>query len=100
MVSLLTELAVLLVLRTRRPAWRSRPASLLWASAAAVALLALCCPMPAPARLFDLVPLAGRLAGRLLGIVLAYSAATEFVKHRFYARTIVRRRAPRRRHRP
>ena len=100
-VSLLTELAVLMVLRTHRPAWRSRPSTLLWASAAAVAVLALLLPYAgATARLFGLVPLPAALLGSLLGVVLAYSAATEWVKQRFYARPVVRRRAPRRRHRP
>ena len=72
-VSLLTELAVLLVLRTHRPAWRSRPSTLLWASAAAVAVLALLLPYVGPtARLFGLVPLPAALLGSLLGVVLAY----------------------------
>ena len=73
-VSLLTELAVLLVLRTHRPAWRSRPSTLLWASTAAVAALALALPYAgAPARLFGLVPLPAALLGSLLAVVLAYA---------------------------
>ncbi len=100
-VSLLTELVVLLVLRTHRPAWRSRPSTLLWASAAAVAALALLLPYAgAAAQLFGLVPLPPVLLGSLLAVVLAYAAATEWVKQRFYARPAARRRAPRRRHHP
>ena len=100
-VSVLTELAVLMVLRTRLPAWRSRPSTLLWASAAAVAAGVLLLPYAgAAARVFGLVPLPAALLASLLGVVLAYAAATEGVKQRFYARPVVRRRAPRRRHRP
>jgi Mg2+-importing ATPase len=100
-VSVLTELAVLMVLRTRLPAWRSRPATLLWVSAAAVAVGVLLLPYAGtPAQLFGLVPLPAALLASLLGVVLAYAAATERVKHRFYARPVARRRAPRRRHRP
>ena len=100
-VSLLTELVVLLVLRTHLPAWRSRPATLLWISTLAVAVLAVALPYSgALARLFGMVPLPGLLMGSLLGVVLAYAAATEGVKRRFYARANPPRRAPRRRHRP
>ncbi|MBL8836024.1 MAG: magnesium-translocating P-type ATPase, partial [Alphaproteobacteria bacterium] len=48
-VSLLTELAVVLVLRTRRPAHRSRPSRLLLWSTAAVAAATLALPFLAPA---------------------------------------------------
>ena len=100
-VSLLTELVVLLVLRTHLPAWRSRPGTLLWTSTLGVAVLALALPYSgAPARLFGMVPLPGPLLGSLLGVVLAYAGATEVVKQRFHARPARRRRAPRPRHRP
>ena len=99
-VSLLTELAVLLVLRTRLPAWRSRPGTLLWVSTASVAALAIALPYSgAPAWLFGMVPLPGSLLGSLLAVVLCYAAATEWVKQRFYARPPKRRRATQRRHR-
>jgi Mg2+-importing ATPase len=99
-VSLLTELAVLLVLRTRLPLWRSRPGTLLWASTAAVAVLAIALPYSgAPAWLFGLVPLPGLLLGSLLAVVLGYAAATEWVKQRFYERHAKRPRPARRRHR-
>ena len=100
-VSLLTELVVLLVLRTHLPAWRSRPGTLLWTSTLGVAVLAVALPYSgAAARLFGMVPLPGLLLGSLLGVVLAYAGATEVVKQRFHARPARRRRAPRPRHRP
>jgi Mg2+-importing ATPase len=97
-VSVLTELAVLMVLRTRRPAWRSRPSTLLWASTLAVLLLTLALPFITPlAGLFGLVPLPGALLAALGAVVLGYAGATEWVKQHFYRRT-ARRRRPVHRH--
>jgi Mg2+-importing ATPase len=93
-VSLLTELAVLLVLRTHMPAWRSRPGTLLWTSTVAVAALALALPFIDPlAGLFGMVRLPAALLGSVLLVVIGYVAATEFVKHRFYARPTARKHA-------
>jgi Mg2+-importing ATPase len=86
-VSLLTELAVLLVLRTRSAAWRSRPAVLLIGITAAVAALALALPfIEVPARVFGFVPLPLPLLATLLGVVAAYVASTEAAKHWFWRR--------------
>jgi Mg2+-importing ATPase len=94
-VSLLTELVVLMVLRTHHRAWRSRPSTLLWTSTAAVAALALALPYITPlAGLFGMVRLPLTLLGSVLLIVIAYGAATEFVKSRFYAKPSRRRRVP------
>jgi len=85
-VSLLTELAVVLVLRTRRPAWRSRPSRLLaWATVGVIAV-ALALPYCGPlAVLFGFVPLPAPLLAASLGIVAAYIGLTEWAKHRFHA---------------
>ena len=48
-ISLLTELAVVLVLRTRGAAWKSRPSTLLWTTTVAVAVLAIALPFIGPA---------------------------------------------------
>ena len=86
-VSLLTELAVLLVLRTHRPAWSSRPGTVLWVATVVIALLALVLPFIGPvARLFGLVTLPPTLLGSMLLVVVGYVAATEVAKRRFYAR--------------
>ena len=82
--SLLTEVAILLVVRTQRPLWRSAPsAALLWTSAA-VAAAALVLPfLPLAQVLFDFVPLDLGLLALLLGITLAYMVANEAIKHAF-----------------
>ena len=96
-VSLLTELAVLLVLRTHRQAWRSRPSALLWTTTMLVAMVAVVLPfIGSVAGLFGLVPLPPALLASMLLVVLGYVAATEFAKRRFYARERRRSRAHRR----
>jgi Mg2+-importing ATPase len=90
-VSLLTELVALLVLRTQGPCWASRPSTLLWAATASVAAAALALPfLPALGALLGLPPLPPALLAALLLVVLAYAACTEAAKRRFF-----RPRAPR-----
>lgn len=84
-VSLLTELAVVLVLRTRMPCWQSRPGRLLWASTATIALLAIALPsLGSISTAFGFMPLPPHLLGIGLAIVAAYVCATELAKCRFY----------------
>jgi P-type Mg2+ transporter len=86
-VSLLTELAALLVLRTRQAAWRGRPSAWLLGITAAVALGALALPYAgALAVPLGLVPLPPALLGASLAIVLAYAAVTEAAKRWFWRR--------------
>lgn len=90
LVSLLTELMVVLILRTRRPALRSRPSRLLLWSTVAVTIAAMSFPWMGPlAELFGLVPLAAKLIIASVAIVLGYAASTEAAKRLFY-RPIVR----------
>ena len=94
-VSLLTELAVLLVLRTRDPAWRSRPSTLLWVTTALVAAFALGMPFITPvAALFGMVKLPPLMLASTVLIVLGYVVATAFVKSRFHAMPPGRKRVP------
>jgi Mg2+-importing ATPase len=82
--SLLTELVIALVVRTRRPFFRSRPGNvLLWST---VALIALTFAMPyLPfAGVFGFVPLPGRLLLTVSAITTLYIVATEITKQRFY----------------
>jgi Mg2+-importing ATPase len=83
--SVLTELAVLLVLRTEGAAWRSAPSPLLAGATAAVATVALALPWwPPVAAVLGFVPLPLALATALAALVLGYVAATEIAKRRFY----------------
>jgi Mg2+-importing ATPase len=82
--SLLTELAIVLVVRTQLPIRRSRPGRLLWTSTAAVAALALALPwIPGVAAWFDLVRLPPAVLVTVLAITLAYVCASELAKRRF-----------------
>jgi Mg2+-importing ATPase len=84
-VSLLTELGVVLVLRTRGPAWRSRPSALLLWTTGAAAAFALVVPFLGPwSRLFGFVPLSPVEIATIVGIVGTYLAATELTKRWFF----------------
>ena len=84
-VSLLTELAVMLVLRTHGPLLRSVPGSLLMWTTVAVAVLAVAIPFIRPfAGIFGFVALPWPLLGAMVAIVIAYILATELGKHWFY----------------
>jgi Mg2+-importing ATPase len=86
-MSLLTELVVLLTLRSRDASWRSAPSSLLAALTAAVAASAVVLPQwPWSAALFGFTGLPLPLWGALLGLVCAYGVATEIAKRAFFAR--------------
>jgi Mg2+-importing ATPase len=80
-VSVETELVVVLALRTRLPAWRSRPGTLLLVTTLAVGALAAALPYVGPAaRVFGFVPLPWAMAGTLAAIVAGYVLVTEAVK--------------------
>lgn len=80
-VSLLTELAVVLVLRTTRPALRSRPGRLLGLSTVGVMIAALCVPYLGPvAAAFGFVPMPPSLLAASLAIVAGYIVFTEALK--------------------
>jgi Mg2+-importing ATPase len=79
--SLLTELVVALVVRTRRPAWRSRPGrALLWVTVAVIAV-AMAAPYLGPvSALFGFVPLPAGLMGALVLVTATYVAVVELAK--------------------
>ncbi|HXZ52587.1 MAG TPA: magnesium-translocating P-type ATPase [Burkholderiales bacterium] len=82
--SLLTQIAVLLVIRTTVPFWRSPPAAALAWTALGTALVALALPYLPHAVVFDFEPLPAKLLGAVLAITAAYVLATELAKRRFY----------------
>jgi Mg2+-importing ATPase len=80
-VSVLTELAVILVLRTHLATWRSRPGAVLLWTTLAIAALSLALPYLGPvARVFGFVPLPAALMACVVGIVVGYVATTEAAK--------------------
>jgi P-type Mg2+ transporter len=84
--SLLTELAVALVLRTRRRFYQSRPGRLLLITTGLVAILALLVPYLPFASLLGFTPLPLWLTASLVGLTALYVMTTEFTKVLFYHR--------------
>jgi len=82
--SLLTELVIALVVRTRRPFFQSRPGTLLLASTLGILALTFVIPFLPFAGLLDFAPLPGSMLATLIGITVLYVAATELAKARFY----------------
>jgi Mg2+-importing ATPase len=86
--SLLTELLIALVVRTRRPFYRSRPGRLLLWSTAAVSGLALMLPYLPGAEAFGFLPLPPGIVLATVGIAAAYVAVTDVAKRGFFRRFI------------
>jgi Mg2+-importing ATPase len=82
--SLLTELVVALVIRTRRPFYASRPGTLLLGTSVVLIGLALATPYLPLVGVFGFVPLPFELLATLAGITVLYIAATELQKRWFY----------------
>jgi len=94
--SLITELAIVLVVRTRAPFWRSRPSALLSWLTLAVAVFAIAIPYLPGADWFGFVALPLPVVGGLIAITLAYLGASETAKYWFFARERHRRQGRRR----
>jgi Mg2+-importing ATPase len=84
--SLLTELAVALVVRTRRPMFASRPGRLLLVSSLVMIALTLLLPFLPGAHHLGFVPIPGAMLLTLAIITVVYVAATELTKGWFYRR--------------
>jgi P-type Mg2+ transporter len=84
--SLLTELVIALVVRTRGPFWRSPPGHLLLASTAAVIVLTLALPYLPFVSVFGFVPLPAPVVLAMIALTLGYVSAAEVAKRFFYAR--------------
>jgi len=83
--SVATELAVMLVLRSHRPFFRSRPgAALLWSSIV-VAVLTVAIPYSPAAGPLGLVALPARVLFALVAITAGYVVVTEIAKAVFYS---------------
>jgi Mg2+-importing ATPase len=84
--SLLTELGIIFVVRTRGLFLMSRPSPVLAISGVAVMILALSVPYLAPGHWFGFVPLEPGLLSALVVITLAYLVVAEILKPRFLGR--------------
>lgn len=82
--SLLTELWVLLVLRTYRPFFRSRPGRILLASALLMTFVALALPYSVVASWFGLVALSWTTVGAVTLIAVLFVATCEVIKRPVY----------------
>ena len=84
--SLLTELWILLVIRTSRPFYLSRPGRFLGWSTAAVMAVTVMLPISPAAQLFGFVPLPRQVFLAILAITALYVATSEATKRLFYRR--------------
>ena len=82
--SLLTELVIALVVRTRRPFFKSRPGPLLLAATVILVAVTPFIPYLPFAKLFDFVPIPATLTLALIAITVGYVIAAELTKRRFY----------------
>jgi Mg2+-importing ATPase len=85
--SLLTELFVAMVVRTKKSFFRSKPGKYLLISSIAVIVVAIVIPYLPFSRVLGLSPLPLWLLFTILGITLAYVFAVEVTKKFFYKRT-------------
>jgi len=82
--SLLTELVIALVVRTRRPLFMSRPGSLLLGSTLALVPIALAIPYLPFVAFLGFVPLTAALLSTLAAITLLYVISAEALKRWFF----------------
>lgn len=84
--SVLTELFILIIIRTYKPFYRSRPSRFLLISTLLVAVLTVALPYLPVGRLFSLVPLPPLVMLSICMITLLYILFSEASKRRFYHR--------------
>ena len=86
LVSAITELMTILIVRTRRPFIKSRPSGPMLAATMAVLLVTLVLPYSPIGELLDLLPMSTLYLEAIAVIVFLYVAALELTKHFFYAK--------------
>jgi P-type Mg2+ transporter len=84
--SVLSASIIVLVIRTRRPFWRSRPSRYLALATGLVWVVTLALPYTAVGRLFKFQPLPAAFLGFIALVLVLYIATAEVVKHLFYLR--------------
>jgi Mg2+-importing ATPase len=83
-LSILTELMLLLVMRTQKPFFKSKPAPALLLSTIGVAALTLILPYLPVASILSISPIPPMILLAMIGIALLYIVATEIAKHFFF----------------
>jgi Mg2+-importing ATPase len=78
---------IVLMIRTRRPFWKSRPSSFLVAATIISVTIAAALPLLPFKSLFSFVPLPGTYYTALLSILILYGCATELTKKIFYSKS-------------
>jgi Mg2+-importing ATPase len=84
--SLMTQLFIVMVIRTRRTFVKSRPGNILFATTLLVSAAAVALPYTPLGSMFGLVPLPALFMLALLGITLLYLLASEAAKQVLFAR--------------
>jgi P-type Mg2+ transporter len=84
--SLLTELVIALVVRTRRVFFRSRPGTLLLVSTLIFIAITLVLPYLPFSTFFGFIPLPAPLLLMMIGLTVLYVVVTEIAKKHFYSR--------------
>jgi Mg2+-importing ATPase len=84
--SLLTELVIALVVRTRHAFWRSRPGKYLLLTSLVFIVITLAIPYIPFISVFGFVPLPAPLMLAMIGLTILYMAVTEVAKKYFYSR--------------
>lgn len=82
--SLLTELVIALVVRTRRPFFRSRPGTVLWVSTVIVGIVAIALPYLPVAAALGFTPLPLWVTAALIGLTGVYVICAEIAKTLFF----------------
>jgi Mg2+-importing ATPase len=80
MESLLTEIVILLIIRTQRPLYKSKPSTYLLAASLLTFCVSLILPYIPFSKVFGLIPLPLPLLVAVIGIAAVYSIATELTK--------------------
>ena len=93
--SLVTQVLVIFVIRTRGPAWASRPSGVLLAASLAVVAVALLLPFTPLGAVFHFEAPPPVFFASLLVMLLAYLALVEIAKRYFYRHMSARPRRPR-----
>ena len=83
-LSILTELLTLLVMRTQRPFFKSKPAPILTYTSLVVAILTLAIPYLPISYIMNIEPIPLKIMASLLAIAALYIVVTEIAKYLFY----------------